>query len=417
MKSYQHSPTKKEVLWYRFPFSDSAGGGGGLTKCLFLFTAAALLAAVFGLNACYKDPTPKAGNTAAIAITLRSEGSGYTPEQQAALQAHLEAIANFRTQVHAWRNEPTGDPMPATEVIEKTEIAFNLYQGNPTVPFESYESIEQDLPVSANETWTPAQIVAFYDAVKAIAVQALAGSTHRRLHLLALSNPEEREGNSTVVHVMLQVGINPLEEPDNTPLQTTRWAAEPKGHTHPTPCSGAADNVIGARVNQRIGFYLPINEGPGTGNTPLPGRVVSRIVYGVHQLFNTPYNPPLPFPKVYDIATFGTDLQSKHYNSIAYGGNNPTWNCLTGDEINLLITANRIDLANNGKQYVPPVKIVFPNIGPLFFERKLVCIRVRSDYDGKPEHNLKYQEHITEHYFGLVIFFELPPEPFPMNDM
>ncbi len=416
MKSSQHSLLKKYVLWYHFPFSDSAGGGR-LTKRLSLFTAAALLAAVLGLNACHKDPTPQTGNTTATSIALRSEGSGYTPEQQAALQAHLEAIANFRTQVHAWRNEPTGDPMPAAEVIEKTEIAFNLYQGNPTVPFESYESIEQDLPVSANETWTPAQIVDFYDAVKAIAVQALSSSTHRHLHVLVLSNPEEQEGGTTVVRLMLQVGINPLEEPDNAPLQTTRWAKAPKGYTHPTPCDGAADNVIGARVNQLIGFYLPINEGPETGNTPLPGRVVSRIVYGVHQLFNTPYNPPLPFPKVYDISTFGTNLQNKHYNSIAYGGHNPTWNCLTGDEINQLITANRIDLANNGKQYVPPVKIVFPNIGPLFFERKLVCTRVRADNDAKSEHGLIYQEHITKHYFGLVVFFELPPQPFPMNDM
>jgi hypothetical protein len=310
-----------------------------------------------------------------------------------------------------------GASMPAAEAIEKTEIAFNLYQGNPTGMFAFYESVEQDLPVSASEHWTPAQVVAFYDAVKALAIQALAGSTNRRLHVLSLSNPQEREGGTTVVRLMLQVGVNPIEEPDNSALQNTRWAAAPKGYTHPTPCHGAADDVIGARANQRIGFYLGINAGPGTGNTPLPGKVISRIVYGVHQLFNTPYNPPLPFPKVYDISTFGTPLQSKHYNSIAYGGANPSWNCLSDSEINSLISANHIDLANNGKQYVPPVKIVFPPHGPFFFERKLVCTRVRSDNDEKLDHGLKYQEHITEHYFGLVAFFQIPAEPFPMNDM
>ncbi|MDW8229130.1 MAG: hypothetical protein RMJ33_04760, partial [Saprospiraceae bacterium] len=124
---------------------------------------------MLGLNACHKDPTPLSRQTSTAAITFRSEGGGYTPEQQAALDAHLQAIASFRAQVHAWRTEPTGASMPAAEAIEKTEIAFNLYQGNPTVPFEFYESIERDLAVSANENWTPAQVVAFYDTVKAIA--------------------------------------------------------------------------------------------------------------------------------------------------------------------------------------------------------------------------------------------------------
>jgi hypothetical protein len=370
------------------------------------------MAVVLGLNACHKDPTLQGSSPATAAVAFRSEGDGYTPEQEAALQAHLEAIANFRTQVHAWRDEPTGDPMPAAEAIEKTEIAFNLYQGNPTGMFAFYESVEQDLPVSASEHWTPAQVVAFYDAVKALAIQALAGSTNRRLHVLSLSNPQEREGGTTVVRLMLQVGVNPIEEPDNSALQNTRWAAAPKGYTHPTPCDGAADDEVGRLANILIGVYGAQNAPPGT---PLPGRAVSRIVWGAHKLFSTPYNPPLPFPKVYQVSTYGTALQSRHYNSIEEGGGNPPWNCLSNIDIIRFVNDN-IFLGNKARLEQPGVLMV--KINGVSFERKLVCTRVVGAWGSENRDNnetLKYQEHITEHYFGVLAFIE--SIPFPVEDM
>ncbi|MCS6930517.1 MAG: hypothetical protein NZM43_13600, partial [Saprospiraceae bacterium] len=310
--------------------------------------------------------------------------------------------------------EPTGASMPAAEAIEKTEIAFNLYQGNPTVPFEFYESIERDLAVSANENWTPAQVVAFYDTVKAIAVQAIGGSTNRRLHVLSLSNPEEREGGGVAVRVMLQVGINPVTEVGEPSQQITRWTKAPIGHTHPTPCDGEADNEIGRLANAFIGVYAAQNAPPGV---PLPGRAVTRIVWGVHKLFNKPYNPnpPLPFPKVYEIYTYGvTSLQSRHYNSIEYGGGNPPWNCLNNLAI-IGFTGGNIFLGNSARTR-PEVLMV--KINGVSFERSLVCTRVRGfrgEEGVEGSEYMKYQEHLTEHYFGVLAFID--SVPFPISEM
>lgn len=144
--------------------------------------------------------------TRGTGAVLRSEGNTFTQEEWAIVQAHLQSVENFRQQVHAWRSSPSGEGLPALEVVEKTEIAFNYYQGNPTVPFEAYEDIELPIPVSANTTWTPAQIVAFYDEVKARVQQVLSGEGNRQLNIIALTNPVTTD-TGTVVWAIMQVGI------------------------------------------------------------------------------------------------------------------------------------------------------------------------------------------------------------------
>lgn len=85
------------------------------------------------------------------------------------------------------------------------------------------------------------------------ALWALAGSTHRHLHLLVLSRPEEREGGATAVRLILQVGINPITEVGEPSQQIFRWTKAPRGHTPTTSCSGEADNEIGILANRLIG--------------------------------------------------------------------------------------------------------------------------------------------------------------------
>ncbi len=295
--------------------------------------------------------------------------------------------------------------MAAEEVIGKTEMVFNLYQSHPAMGFEEYESYEHEIPVSSSAEWTPSQVVAFYDNVKYLAIQAVGSGANRKMHFLSLSNRYENEGN-TVVRALIHVGINPTtEEPEELPAhQTTRWAPEGIGYTNPTPCSGSASDVIGARVNLRLGIFQPINGGPGSGNDkPMKGKVISRIGWGYYKLYNVPYDPPIPYPLLYKIFTDETSFQSKHYNSVATNGSNPPWNCLTAGEISGLIIGN-LQLGENAKQYVPPVKV-----GLALLNRELVATRVVPNIGGEePTSTTKYQEHITEHYFGVVNEVTIP---------
>jgi hypothetical protein len=319
-------------------------------------------------------------------------------------------VESFRQQVHAWRSNPEGEGLPALTVVEKTEIAFNYYQGNPTVPFEAYEDSEQPLTVSADATWTPAQVVAFYDGVKSLLQQALSGSGNRQLNIIALTNPVTTDAE-TKVWVILQVGINPMEnyvpEAVFEGLPEIRWAKAPRGFTDPTPCSGAANDIIGAEANQQIAVFQPINAGPGSGgNTPLPGRIVSRISFGEHNLFGFAFPQGTPYPREYTVATWGTDLQLKHYNSIGLNGNNPDKNCLSVSEM-IQLTFGNLDLAEDGRQRLTPSPP-----GPFYNRRRVVCTAVGSfagdagiPVEGADEIPIKYQEHATRHYFGVVIRF------------
>ncbi len=326
----------------------------------------------------------------------RSEGGSYTEDEWESVEAHVQALADFRNQVIAWRNEPVGNSMAAEEVIGKTEMVFNLYQSHPAMGFEEYESYEHEIPVSSNAEWTPSQVVAFYDNVKSLAIQAVGSGANRKMHFLSLSNRYENEGN-TVVRALIHVGVNPIEELEELSEDLVRWAAAPKGHTPVTPCTGAADDTIGSRVNGFLGVYYAKNSRPGTGNNPLPGRIVSRIVWGVHKLFPLPYDPPIPYPKMYDISTYNTPLQSWHYNSVTEDGTAPPWNCLDSASINFFFLRN-IDMGNSaGLNYVPA--IIINGVKTL---RNVVCTRVRGDQGGWTGSDTKWQEHIVEHYFGLV---------------
>lgn len=377
---------------------------------------AAVLAAFLSFSSCLKEPALPARfsgtSLPSMAALSRSGGGEFSPEEQAAIEEHLQGVANFRAQVHTWRGAPTGEPMPAGEVIDKTEIAFNFYLGDVTRAFRHYESVEQELTVSGSESWTPAQIVAFYDGVKAIVQQALEG-TSRKFHLLSLSYPQESGGN-TVVRIVLHMGINPIEQLPGLSDDDLRWAPAPIGHTPNPPCSGAANDTIGARANAARGFYLGMNAGPSSGNQPRKGVVVSKIVYGVHQLFPLPYNPPIPYPQMYNIPTFGTSLQNLHYNSIAYGDSVPPWNCLTPQQVDNFISGN-FALAQSGKQYVPPVKIITH-----FFDRPWVCTRVVHDVGNQgsgSSSKSKWQQHIVEHYFAVVALPTTPGETLPIHEM
>lgn len=389
-----------------FSVSSNPQGGG-------LLAFVALLIALLSLNACYKD-SPVLGErmTKGTGAVLRSEGNTFTQEEWAIVQAHLQSVENFRQQVHAWRSSPSGEGLPALEVVEKTEIAFNYYQGNPTVPFEAYEDIELPIPVSANTTWTPAQIVAFYDEVKARVQQVLSGEGNRQLNIIALTNPVTTD-TGTVVWAIMQVGIQPLT--NYVPgamlegLPEIRWAPEPFGFTNPTPCSGAANRIIGAEANRRIAVFQPINAGPGSGgNTPLPGRIVSRISFGEHNLFGFAFPQGTPFPREYTVATWGTDLQLKHYNSIGFNGNVPDKNCLSVPEM-IQLTFGNLDLAEDGQKRLTPLPP-----GPFYSRRRVVCTGVgafagQANTPGTNEIQINYQEHATRHYFGVVIEFTRAP--------
>lgn len=160
-------------------------------------------------------------------------------------------------------------------------------------------------------------------------------------------------------------------------------------------------------------FRAQVRAGPSSGNQPRKGVVVSKIVYGVHQLFPLPYNAPIPYPQMYNIPTFGTSLQNLHYNSIAYGDSVPPWNCLTPQQVDNFISGN-FALAQNGKQYVPPVKIITH-----FFDRPWVCTRVVHDVGGSnsTDQGSKWQQHIVEHYFAVVALPTTPGETLPIREM
>ncbi|MCS6930212.1 MAG: hypothetical protein NZM43_12055 [Saprospiraceae bacterium] len=349
--------------------------GGGL------LTLVALLIALLSFNACQKDsPALSEKSLSSIGVSPRSEGNTFTQAEWAAVLAHLDGIDSFRQQVHAWRSNPSGEGLPALEVVEKTEIAFNYYQGNPTVPFESYEDIEQRLPVSANATWTPAQVVAFYDGVKSLLQQALAGSGVRKLNVLALTNPVVTD-TGTAVWVIMQVGINPMS--NYVPgavfegLEDVRWAPATEGFTQPTSCSGAANVLIGSEVNRRLAVFQPINAGPGSGgNMPLPGRIVTRISFGEHNVLGFEFPQGTDYPREYTVATWNTLLQNLHYNSIGFGGNNPPKNCLLPSELEFFTNGN-LELANDGRQRLQP-----DPPGPFYNRRRVVCTGVGAFWAG-----------------------------------
>jgi len=176
----------------------------------------------------------------------RSEG------EAAAVKARVEEIIAFRDAVHQWRVNPAGNSMSALDAIEKTEIAFNLFLGQPTKAFESYEWIEQDIAVGASANWSPTAIATFFDAVKALVSEKLNGG-NRAVFIISLGNPSVSDVVSKV-RVNLHMGINPLDKVEPYAFHDgTRWGKAPIGFTDPTPCGGAANTDIGAAANQQIG--------------------------------------------------------------------------------------------------------------------------------------------------------------------
>lgn len=114
-----------------------------------------------------------------------------------------------------------------------------------------------------------------------------------------------------------------------------------------------------------------------------------------------------------NIPTFQTSLQSLYYNDIAIFGV-PDWNCLTNVEL-IGFGLGNLDLADNGQQFVPPAQI-----GPFSLARRVVCTAVGSLFGGantpgSDPINVKYQEHPTRHYFGLV--FQVVIANVPVDDM
>lgn len=333
-------------------------------------------------------------------------------EEAAAIEAHVKGISSFRDQVHEWRKNPRGSDMSALDVVEKTEIAFNMFLGQPTTAFEAYEWIEEDIVVDASEVWSPATVVTFFDAVKEL-VYGNVDRESRTIFIISLGDPVRSDVGSSV-RVNLHVGINPLSEVGRYAFhEGTRWGLAPIGFTNPTPCGGAANTDIGAAANQQIGVYNAVNAGPGSGgNVPLPGKIVSRIVFGDHSLFGFTFPQGTNYPQVYNIATWGTPLQAFHYNDISVPVGNPDWNCLTNVEL-IGFGFGNLALADNGAQFVPPVLL-----GAFSIPRILVCTGVGAfagfaQTPGVPPISVKFQDHATRHYFGLVSEFA----PGPIDDM
>ncbi|MCS6930515.1 MAG: hypothetical protein NZM43_13590 [Saprospiraceae bacterium] len=100
-------------------------------------------------------------------------------------------------------------------------------------------------------------------------------------------------------------------------------------------------------------------------------------------------------------------------NSPTVVGKSP-WNGRTNQAITGFASSN-IFLGNNARTR-PEVLIV--KINGVSFERSLVCTRVRGSWGFQREGQqevLNYQEHITEHFFGVLTFIDAIP--FPISEM
>lgn len=369
------------------------------------FLAAVFVVLVIGFTSCQKE-LQISDDQNSLNLSSRSSDTNELSEAEIeSLKNHVFEIKNFREKIHLMKESSSNENMDALNVIEKTEIAFNLYLGKPTTVFSEYHSINKSIKVSANTIWEVNEIVKFYEDVKEFVVETI-NNQESFLHIMSLTNPIETE-DGLIVEAFISVGKNPINEVNEFAFHDgTRWTNAPRGFTNPTPCGGAANFDIGAAANQQIGIYQPINAGPGSGgNTPLSGKIVSRIVYGDHSYVVSNFPQGTPFPKVYDIVTRGTGLSSLHYNSEAVAPNVPDWNCLSNIEL-INLTFGNLQLATNGLQFVPPVQI-----GSFSFPRRLVCTAVGSlaadaGIPAAPPINeipIKFQDHPTRHYFGRVV--------------
>jgi hypothetical protein len=355
-----------------------------------------------GFVACNKDSTsPQYPQAALLAATGRSEEpTPYTAEEQAALNEHIEMIQAFKNDVIGWRTNPSGAILPAEEVIEKTEIVFNLNLGKPYVPFQTYKTSEYSVTVSSDVNWNTQTIVAFYGSIKTFMADALAGETNSLVTLSIESPNADHEVKVTIISGDTEINPSEIDHLDSE--SDIRWTNAPFGYTDPTPCGGSANDQIAGLANRLFAVYTGTNSGPvNTGNTPVPGKIVSRIVFGDHNLFGAQYPQSGGLQRVYSIATYGTPLESAHYNSVAFSA--PPWNCLLFSSVRDFGTIGNPLLAANGRQYVPKVIYGPKNLG---FNRRVVCTVALANIGQTVlvggSVNILFQEHATRHFFGVV---------------
>lgn len=386
-----------------------------MKKIKFFALAFTLFVLALGVYSCDKDTQLSEFTQKDVDIEFRSSDgdSNLSEDEMTAIRSHVAEIKTFRDQVKSWSANGANESMPSIDAIEKTEIAFNLFLGRPNTVFSHYHQIEKAIKVSDNDEWSAQEIVQFYEEVKELVVRSV-NNVDNFLHIISISNAIDGD-NGKVVGVFLSVGEAPVDVVEAYQFHDgTRWTFADRGFTDPTPCGGAANFDIGAAANQQIGIYQPINAGPGSGgNTPLPGNVVSRIVYGDHSYVLSNFPQGTPFPRVYDITTRGTALSALHYNSEALPPTVPPFNCLTNVQL-INFTFGNLQLANNGSQFVPPAQV-----GPFSFPRSLLCTAVGSLAinagipAGDVDQPILVQDHPTRHYFGVVfnfiIFDELAP--------
>ncbi len=374
-----------------------------------LFLIGGFLAAFLGITACNKEADPISPDV--VTSTERSVNSregGFTREEKAAIEQHLQRIEGFRNLVGSWRTNGTTATMPAQEAVEKTEIAFNYNLGDVTSIFQSYETVETKIMVSAtSSTWSGSNVVGFFDAVKGQVKAQLDAGPNRTLRLLSLGTPT-LVGSEYQVEILIMTGINKLTSLPTAPPDDTRWTLAPLGFTPITTCAGSANSIIGAFANGEIGVYQPINAGPGSGgNTPLPGKVVSNIMRGEHNLFGATFpsgtNYPLAYPSV---ATYQTGKQAWHYNDVAIAPNIPTFNCLSPTQLFNYYKGN-IKLGQSMLSVVPKVQLGFFQIPRVLVATAVGAFVGQANLPSSPI-IANYQEHPTRHFYGLV-YSVLPP--------
>jgi hypothetical protein len=356
---------------------------------------------LFGTS-CRKEviAPPAVGYSAArlSGVSDRDRGN----EETAAIAQHLHEIQSFRTKVAGWRTQTTSETLPAEEVAQKTEVAFNYNLGDPISVFESYATSETKISVAASSgVWSSGTIVAFYDAVKAKVKTELEGGPNRTLRLLSLGIPTQKDGGYEV-DIFVMTGVNKVDGPPaDITHDGTRWTGGTFGFIANTPCGASANNDIGAAANNQIGFYQPINAGPGSGgNTQV--RVVSFITQGEHNLFGAGFPSGTNFPTAYPpVSTIGTFKQVLHYNSIAFDPNLPPLNCLSNFQL-INYTFGNIQLGSSMLP-VPPLQL-----GTSVFPRVLVATVVAASADrcripsASGDIDINVQEHPTRHFYAVL---------------